>query len=325
MATALITGGAGFIGSNLVDRVLAEGLDVVVIDDFSHGKAANLEAATDYAAQHGRELTVITEDIRDCDAVAIMQQYRPQVIFHLGAQIDVRSSVEDPINDAELNILATLRLAQAAIEVGGVHRFIHTSSGGAIYGRVDDLPVSEDVVPDPESPYAVSKYAGELYLRSMTKLHGLSTAYIAPANVYGPRQDPHGEAGVVAIFCQRLLAGDSTRVFGEGTNTRDYVYVEDVVDAFWRAAALDDPQLAERTAGMRFNIGTGVETTDRQLHTLVAEAAGVADDPEYAPARLGDVPRSCLDPSRAKELLGWKPQVSLAQGIGRLIEFMREK
>lgn len=300
----LVTGGAGFIGPHLVDALLAEGHTVTVVDDLSHGRRTNLPD----------DVPLVEADIRTADLDAIVAEAAPEVIFHLAAQIDVRSSVEDPVGDATLNILATIRLAEAARR-HGVRRIVHTSSGGAIYGR-PELPVTESTVPDPESPYAASKYAGEIYLGTYRHLYGLECAFIAPANVYGPRQDPHGEAGVVAIFCRNLLAGEPTRVFGDGGNTRDYVYVGDVVRAFILAAG---------TAGngLRFNIGTGVETTDRRLHSLVAEAAGAPDDPAFAPARLGDVPRSALDNTRAREVLGWEPETDLAAGIARTVEYFR--
>ncbi|MDH2455789.1 NAD-dependent epimerase/dehydratase family protein [Corynebacterium bovis] len=300
----LVTGGAGFIGSHLVDALLADGHTVTVVDDLSHGRRTNLPDGVPH----------VEADIRTADLDAIVADAAPEVIFHLAAQIDVRSSVEDPVGDATLNILATIRLAEAARR-HGVRRIVHTSSGGAIYGR-PELPVTESTVPDPESPYAASKYAGEIYLGTYRHLYGLECAFIAPANVYGPRQDPHGEAGVVAIFCRNLLAGEPTRVFGDGGNTRDYVYVGDVVRAFILAAG---------TAGngLRFNIGTGVETTDRRLHSLVAEAAGAPDDPAFAPARLGDVPRSALDNTRAREVLGWEPETDLAAGIARTVEYFR--
>ena len=180
----------------------------------------------------------------------------------------------------------------------------------------EDFPVTEDVPVDPHAPYAASKYAGEVYLNTFRHLYGLDCSHIAPANVYGPRQDPHGEAGVVAIFSQRLLAGEPTKVFGDGGNTRDYVFVGDVVRAFYLASG-------EKGSGMRFNIGTSVETSDRQLHTLVANAAGATDDPEYAPARLGDVPRSALSYERARAVLGWEPLTSIEDGVAQTVEYFR--
>ena len=308
----LVTGGAGFIGSHLVDLLLAEGHDVTVVDNLSHGRLSNLADA-----QATGRLTFIKADLLDVDFDALVDTHRPEVIFHLAAQIDVRNSVTDPIHDAQTNILATIRMAEAARK-HGVRKIIHTSSGGAIYGVPESFPVSEQVPVDPHSPYAASKYAGEVYLNTFRQLYGLDCSHIAPANVYGPRQDPHGEAGVVAIFAQRLLAGESTKVFGDGANTRDYVFVGDVVRAFYLAAG-------EKGSGLRFNIGTSVETSDRQLHTLVAQASGAPDDPEYAPARLGDVPRSALDYGRAREILGWEPLTPITEGVAQTVNYFRQQ
>ena len=310
----LVTGGAGFIGSNLTDRLLAEGHTVTVVDDLSHGKLANL---ADAQKNHADNFAFVEADILTIDWHDVLEKHQPEVVFHLAAQIDVRISVENPVRDAELNILGTIRLLDAARQ-HAVRRVVFTSSGGAIYGTPTDLPVAETVPVDPMSPYAASKAAGELYLKTFNHLYGLESAIIAPANVYGPRQDPHGEAGVVAIFSQNLLSGNPTKVFGEGTNTRDYVYVGDVVDAFYRASTMD-------CNGLRFNIGTGVETTDRQLHTLVAAAAGAKDDPEYAPARLGDVPRSALDNTRARTVLDWQPQVEVTEGVRRTVAYFQQR
>lgn len=317
---ALVTGGAGFIGSTLVDRLLNEGYSVVALDNLSHGKLENLEQAQSYAqgpsASEGQRFEFVKADVLDVDWDELLCRVQPEVIFHLAAQIDVRESVADPVHDATLNIIGTIKLADAARK-HGVRKIVFTSSGGSIYGTPDELPVGEDTPINPLSPYAASKSAGELYLNMFRNLYGLECSHIAPANVYGPRQDPHGEAGVVAIFSQRLLAGESTKVFGTGSNTRDYVFVGDVVDAFFRASG-------EAGGGMRFNIGTGVETSDRELHSLVAAAAGAPDEPELAPARLGDVPRSALNPQRAKDVLGWEPQVQIADGVRQTVEFFRK-
>lgn len=310
---ALVTGGAGFIGSTLVDRLLAEGHSVVVVDDLSRGREENLESAR--AA--GERFTFHRMDLTDPRIADVLAGSRPEVVFHLAAQIDVRLSVADPVHDAEVNVVGTVRLAEAARRAG-VRRIVFTSSGGSIYGPVTDLPVAETRPVDPLSPYAAGKVSGEIYLEMFSRLYGLEWAAVAPANVYGPRQDPHGEAGVVAIFSQRLLAGQPTRVFGDGGNTRDYVYVDDVVDAFVRAATVPD------AAGRRFNVGTGVETSDRGLHTLVAGSAGAPDDPEYAPARLGDVERSALDAGLAGEVLGWTPTVPIREGVARTVDYFRE-
>ncbi|ORW20149.1 UDP-glucose 4-epimerase [Mycolicibacter nonchromogenicus] len=308
---ALVTGAAGFIGSTLVDRLRADGHQVVGLDNFATGRALNIEHLAGDA-----DFSFVEADIVSGDLEAIVAQHRPEVIFHLAAQIDVRHSVADPVLDASVNVIGTIRLAEAARKAG-VRKIVHTSSGGSIYGTPQSYPTGEDVPPDPASPYAAGKVAGEIYLNTFGHLYGLQCSAIAPANVYGPRQDPHGEAGVVAIFAQALLEGRPTKVFGDGSNTRDYVFVDDVVDAFVRASG-------ELGNGQRFNVGTGVETSDRQLHTAVAAAVGAPDDPEFHPPRLGDLKRSCLDISRGADVLGWRPQVSLTEGVTRTVEYFRQ-
>lgn len=301
---SLVTGGAGFIGSTLVDRLLADGHTVTVVDDLSRGRLENLD---DAAARFPDALTVVVADIRSADAAAAVERARPEVVFHLAAQIDVRASVRDPAQDASVNVLGTIAVAQAACRAGS-RKIVFASSGGSIYGEQPILPSAEDAPLQPLSPYAVSKIAGELYLYSFGRLHGLHSTSLAFANVYGPRQDPHGEAGVIAIFAQALPRGRRTLVYGDGANTRDYVFVGDAVRALMLAAA-------DTANGMRINIGTGVQTSDRELHTLVARIVGVPDTPEFAPARAGDLRRSALDGTLARELLGWKPEQSLAGGI----------
>ncbi|MBS9533212.1 GDP-mannose 4,6-dehydratase [Mycobacterium sp. M1] len=307
---ALVTGAAGFIGSTLVDRLRADGHAVVGLDNFASGRATNIEHLASDADFSFVEADIVTADLND-----LLQQCRPEVVFHLAAQIDVRRSVADPQHDASVNVIGTVRLAEAARRAG-VRKIVHTSSGGSIYGTPATYPTGETVPTDPASPYAAGKVAGEIYLNTFRHLYGLQCSHIAPANVYGPRQDPHGEAGVVAIFAQALLSGKPTKVFGDGSNTRDYVFVDDVVDAFVRAAGPDGD-------GLRFNVGTGVETSDRQLHTVVAAAAGAPDDPEFHPARLGDLKRSCLDIGRAQQLLGWRPEMPLAAGVQRTVDYFR--
>ena len=245
----------------------------------------------------------------------LLADTKPEVIFHLGAQISVRHSVDDPPFDATVNVVGTVRLAEAARRAG-VRKIVHTSSGGSIYGTPPSYPTDEATPTDPTSPYAASKVAGEVYLNTFRNLYGLECSHIAPANVYGPRQDPHGEAGVVAIFAQALLAGRPTKIFGDGSDTRDYVFVDDVVDAFVLASG-------EAGGGQRFNIGTGVETSVRELHSEIAKAIGAPDDPEFHPPRLGDLRRSCLDISRAESVLGWRPTVKFDVGVARTVEFFR--
>ncbi|MBV8790235.1 MAG: GDP-mannose 4,6-dehydratase [Mycobacterium sp.] len=308
---ALVTGAAGFIGSTLVDRLLDDGHVVVGLDNYASGRATNLEhldGNPDYA--------FVEADIVTADLPAVFEEHRPEVVFHLAAQIDVRHSVADPQFDASVNVIGTVRLAEAARRTG-VRKIVHTSSGGSIYGTPPQYPTAETVPTDPASPYAAGKVAGEIYLNTFRHLYGLDCSHIAPANVYGPRQDPHGEAGVVAIFAQALLSGKPTKVFGDGTNTRDYVFVDDVVDAFVKASG-------EAGGGQRFNVGTGIETSDRQLHSAVAAAVGGPDDPEYAPPRLGDLKRSCLDIALAEQVLGWQPKVALDDGVYRTVEYFRK-
>ncbi len=307
---ALVTGAAGFIGSTLVDRLIADGESVVGVDNFASGRATNLEHLASRP-----EFVFVEADIVTADLHAILDEHRPDVVFHLAAQIDVRRSVAAPEFDASVNVLGTVRLAEAA-RSAQVRKIVHTSSGGSIYGTPTAFPTGEDTPTDPASPYAAGKVAGEIYLNTFRHLYGLECSHIAPANVYGPRQDPHGEAGVVAIFAQALLSGKPTRVFGDGSNTRDYVYVDDVVDAFVKAAG-------PAGGGQRINVGTGVETSDRQLHSVVASAAAAPDDPAFDPPRLGDLKRSCLDIRLAKQLLGWSPQVRLDDGVRRTVEYFR--
>lgn len=308
----LVTGAAGFIGSTLVDRLLADGHTVVGLDNFASGRASNLEHLVGNPAHVFVEADIVTADLE-----AILDEHRPEVVFHLAAQIDVRHSVADPQFDASVNVIGTVRLAEAARRAG-VRKIVHTSSGGSIYGTPPTYPTPETVPTDPASPYAAGKVAGEIYLNTFRHLYGLDCSHIALANVYGPRQDPHGEAGVVAIFAQALLSGKPTKVFGDGTNTRDYVFVDDVVDAFVKASG-------DAGGGQRFNIGTGVETSDRQLHSAVAAAVGGPDDPEFHPPRLGDLKRSCLDIGLAARVLGWQPEVGLQQGVARTVEYFRNQ
>lgn len=307
---ALVTGAAGFIGSTLVDRLLADGHAVVGLDNFATGRATNLEHLAGNPSHQFVEADIVTADLN-----AILDEHRPEVVFHLAAQIDVRHSVADPQFDCSVNVVGTVRLAEAA-RLSGVRKIVHTSSGGSIYGTPTQYPTPETVPTDPASPYAAGKVAGEIYLNTFRNLYGLDCSHIAPANVYGPRQDPHGEAGVVAIFAQALLSGKPTKVFGDGGKTRDYVFVDDVVAAFVKASG-------DAGGGQRFNVGTGVETSDRQLHSAVAAAVGGPDDPEFVPDRLGDLRRSCLDIGLAERVLGWSPRVRLDDGIRRTVDYFR--
>jgi UDP-glucose 4-epimerase len=310
---ALVTGGAGFIGSTLVDRLLAEGHAVDVIDDLSTGTLANL---ADARAGKEHDFTFHQVDIRSDDVVDVIVRRRPDVVFHLAAQMDVRVSVARPVYDAQINIVGSLQVLEGARQAGA-RKVVFASSGGTIYGDPDpvELPVRETHPQQPLSPYGVAKKAVGDYLAAYRQLHDLEFTALALANIYGPRQNPHGEAGVVAIFTKRLLGGDACTIFGTGSKTRDYTFVDDVVDAFARAA--------ERADGLLINIGTGVETSDRRLYDNIASSVGADAEPMYAPDRPGDLQRSCLDPGRAAVHLGWKPWTTVEVGIGTTVDWFR--
>jgi len=306
---ALVTGGAGFIGSTLVDRLLAEGHSVDVVDDLSSGTLANLADARNTP---GHDLSFHHLDIRAPAVTELMKRRRPQVVFHLAAQADVRVSVERPVFDAEVNILGTINVLEGA-RAAGTEKVVLAASGGTLYGEPDELPVRESAPQRPLSPYGVSKKAAGDYLAAYRELHGIEFTALALANIYGPRQDPHGEAGVVAIFAGRLLAGQQCTIFGTGEQTRDFVYVDDVVDAFARAAT--------RGSGLLMNVGTGVESSVNRLYETMAAAAGVATPPVYAPARPGELARSSLDPGRAAIHLGWESWTTLEQGTAEVLRW----
>jgi UDP-glucose 4-epimerase len=304
---ALVTGGAGFIGSTLVDRLLAEGHHVDVVDDLSTGSLANLAEAR---ATPGYELTFHRLDIREPAVVELLAHRRPEVVFHLAAQADVRVSVERPAFDAEVNIIGTVNVLEGA-RAAGSRKVVFAASGGTLYGEPQKFPVPESHPHRPLSPYGVSKKAACDYLAAYRELHGIEFTALALANVYGPRQDPHGEAGVVAIFAGRLLAGEPCTIFGDGNQTRDFVYVDDVVDAFARAAL--------KGSGLLMNIGTGVETSVNELYLAMATAAGTDAPAAYAPARPGELSRSSLDPSRAGIHLGWTPWTTTEAGAAEVL------
>ena len=310
---ALVTGGAGFIGSNLVDRLLAEGHAVDVVDDLSTGTLANL---ADARADSGATFTFHRLDIRAPEMVELMARRRPDVVFHLAAQMDVRVSVSEPVRDAEINILGSLRVLEGARR-GGTRKVVFASSGGTIYGDPDpvSLPLRETHPQQPVSPYGVAKKAVGDYLVAYRQLHDLEFTALALANIYGPRQNPHGEAGVVAIFAAKLLAGEQCTIYGDGTKTRDYTFVDDVVDASARAMVRED--------GLLLNIGTGVETSVRELYALLSAAAGVDQEPRYAPDRAGDLRRSSLDPGRGAVHLGWRPWTPLPAGARATLDWFR--
>ncbi|MGH9082103.1 MAG: GDP-mannose 4,6-dehydratase [Acidimicrobiales bacterium] len=309
---AMVTGGAGFIGSTLVDRLLAEGHDVDVLDDLSSGTLANLSEARSAAA--GR-LTIHQLDVRLPETVDLLARRRPQVVYHLAAQIDVRVSVDHPVLDADVNVLGSIRVLEAA-RAAGCDRVVFAASGGTLYGETadDELPVRESHPHRPLSPYGVSKKAVIDYLVAYRELHALEFCALALANVYGPRQDAHGEAGVVSIFARRLVTGQPVTIYGDGEQTRDYVYVDDVVDAFVRGAT--------RGGGLVCNIGTGRETSVNELYRTMAAAAGVGAPAEHAPPRPGELRRSALDSSRAALHLGWQPWTTLSEGTNAVLDFV---
>jgi len=306
---AVVTGGAGFIGSTLVDRLLAEGHAVDVVDDLSTGSLANL---ADARASPGHEFTFHRLDIAEPEMVELVAHRRPEVIFHLAAQADVRVSVERPAFDARVNIVGTINVLEGA-RAGGARKVVFAASGGTLYGEPEKLPVPESHPQRPLSPYGVAKKAACDYLAAYRELHGLEFTALALANVYGPRQDPHGEAGVVAIFAGRLLAGEACTIFGDGNQTRDFVYVDDVVDAFARAA--------QKGSGLLMNIGTGAETSVNRLYAVMAAAAGSDLPAVYAPPRAGELARSPLDPSRAGIHLGWTPWTTIEAGAGEVLRW----
>ncbi|HWH93266.1 MAG TPA: NAD-dependent epimerase/dehydratase family protein [Baekduia sp.] len=302
---AIVTGGAGFIGSNLVDALLDQGAEVDVVDTLVTGRRGNLEAGA-----LGRGARLHEVDITDAPALtALVTDIVPDVIFHLAAQIDVRKSIDDPAFDAAVNVVGTINVLEAA-RVAGVGRVVNTSTGGAIYGDADTIPSGETTTPLPMAAYGQSKFCAERYLGWYGRLYGQSTVTLRLGNVYGPRQDPLGEAGVIAIFCGKLRSGDAPTIYGSGQQTRDYVYVGDVVRA----------QLAAGQSGVtgEINVGTGRETSVLDIVAVMKELepdAAATFEPQFAEARLGEIERSCLDVSRAREELGFEAQTDLRAGM----------
>ena len=311
---AVVTGGAGFIGSNLVDELVQSGWAVLVLDDLSTGREANLDSAVAAGARLARV------DVRDRDAVhEHVNGFAPDVVFHLAAQIDVRTSVERPDVDAATNILGSLNVFEAA-RAADVRRVVNTSTGGAIYGETDVIPTPETVPAHPQSGYGLSKRTAEDYGSLFRQLHGLDVLTLRYGNVYGPRQDPTGDAGVIAIFCERALTGSRPIVFGDGRQTRDFVYVGDIVAANIAAAAASSP------AHDRYNVGTGTEVSVLELVMEIARAAEMDSRdfaPEFQPSRPGEVRRSCLDVTRARRDLALAPPVPLGTGVARTLDWVR--
>jgi UDP-glucose 4-epimerase len=292
----VVTGGAGFLGSHLVDAFLARGDEVDVVDDLSTGQPGRLD---DRVALHKLSVTDATSLLRAVDMVG------PELICHLAAQIDVRASVTHPAADALANVIGTVNVLEAARTAGA--RILFCSTGGALYGRDAPIPSLEDVLPLPESPYGIAKHCAEQYVGLYNRLHQTAHSVLRLANIYGPRQDPAGEAGVVPIFCSKVLSGVRPTIFGDGTATRDYVYVADAVAAFLAAA--------DRRRPGTWNIGTGIEVSVLDLARVIAEVTGREVDPVLAPPRPGELQRSALAVERAQRDLGWRATTGLADGV----------
>jgi UDP-glucose 4-epimerase len=298
---ALVTGGAGFIGSHVVDSLVRDGYEVLVVDDLSAGDPSRLASAAQLAQI----------DITDNVALAAaFDEFEPQAVYHLAAQASVTASVADPGRDCAVNVLGTLNVAEAARRHSAP--LVFTSTGGALYGDDVPIPTAEDQPPLPLSPYGASKLAAEAYVRSWSAAHGVPNAVMRLGNIYGPRQTPHGEAGVVAIFSYRLWAGEPCTLYGHGTPTRDYVHVLDVVAAL---------RAASGRVGI-YNVGTGVETDVSTLYARLAEAAGSTAEPALADLRAGELRRSCLDATHARSELAWAPKIAVAEGLASTYEAM---
>lgn len=302
----LVTGGAGFIGSHIVDRLIQEGHEVVVVDNLSTGKRRNLNRAARF----------YKTDIQGWRLERVFRNERPNVVMHLAAQMDVRKSVEDPVFDAQVNVLGTLNILQQAVK-HGVRKVVFSSSGGAIYGEQDVFPAPESHATKPLSPYGLSKLCGEQYLSYYERVGGIQVVNLRYANVYGPRQDPEGEAGVVAIFIQKLLNNEQPVINGNGRQTRDFVFVEDVVEANLAV-------MGQETAGT-YNVGTGVETSINDLFRILAQHTGSICKELHGPAKKGEQARSVIDASKLRHELSWEPKMSLSDGLKRTVEYFRER
>lgn len=311
---ALVTGGAGFIGSHVSDALLADGWSVTVLDDLSSGKREQVPAAAQFEQA----------DIRSAEAAKLVREGKFDLLCNLAAQMDVRRSVADPSFDADVNIRGSLNLIEAVRTSGHATRVIFASTGGAVYGDFVEPPNLETYEKNPESPYGIAKFAVELYLAYYARVHGMDYVALRFANVFGPRQDPHGEAGVVAIFCQRLLAGTPLTVYGDGGQTRDYVYVGDVARAHVLAAngkAIPPGRVDERG----INLGTGRETSVIELANGLMRASGRTVALENAPARAGEQRRSVVSIEKARRVLGWTPEVSLEDGLAKTFSWFAQR
>jgi UDP-glucose 4-epimerase len=312
MSTFMVTGGAGFIGSHLCDRLLAEGKKVVAVDDLSSGRIANLAEARGY----GQQFTLHNMDIRLEELGTIFDRHRPEVVMHLAAQASVPASVQDPIHDAGVNVMGLLNVLECAARTG-TRKVVFAASGGTLYGEPKALPVKESARnrSRPISPYGISKAIALDYLDYFRRTRGLDFAALALANIYGPRQDPFGEAGVIAIFSSKMLAGETPTIFGDGEQTRDFVFVDDTVHAFSLAA--------ERGAGAVLNVGTGVETSINRVYELMADVVPFEKPPQYGSPRQGDLRRSALDPAAVDKQIGWRSWTPLQEGLKATVDSFR--
>ena len=312
MTTVLVTGGAGFIGSQLADRLLAEGHRVVSVDDLSTGRIANLVEARGY----GKEFSFFNMDVRADGLSSLFERHRPEIVYHLAAQAGVRPSLADPVHDASVNIMGLLNVLEASVRIGA-RKIVYAASGGTMYGEARRLPTKESAVQGsrPLSPYGVSKKVGIDYLGFYQRYRGLDFTALALGNVYGPRQDPMGEAGVIAIFAARMLSGEAPTIFGDGNQTRDYVFIDDTVHAFVQAM--------DRGSGKVVNVGTGLETSVNHLYRLLADITGFAGEPEHGPAPAGELRRLALDISAAASTIAWKPWTHLEDGIAETVAYLK--
>lgn len=313
MTTVLVTGGAGFIGSHLCDRLLAEGHRVIAVDDLTTGRIANLSEARGYGK---KEFTFFNMDVRAEGLLPLFGRHRPEVVMHLAAQSGVRPSLEDPANDGDINVMGTLNVLECSVK-SGVRKIVYAASGGTLYGEPKKVPVKESSAASaqPQSPYGISKKVALQYLSFYQRYRGLDFTALALGNVYGPRQDPHGEAGVIAIFSTKMLAGEIPVIFGDGNQTRDYVFIDDVVHAF--ALGMD------RGPGRLLNIGTGVETSVNGVYRMLADILGIGVMPEHGPLPPGELRRISLDNSLAGQALGWRPWTHLEDGLGETAAYLK--
>ena len=303
-SSVLVTGGAGFYGSHLADGLLEQGLHVAVVDNLSSGRREHLDS----------KVSLHQLDIGAPELAEVFRQEKPQVVFHLAAQASVARSVADPEEDARVNVMGTVNLLRMCSRFG-VDRFVYSSTGGALYGDPTQLPCTETHPIRPVSPYGASKHAAESYVHAYGALAGFKYTILRPSNIYGPRQDPYGEAGVIAIFTQRMLEKKEVTIFGSGAQERDFVYVGDVIEANLKAL--------EQEANEEYNIGAGYGTSVNEIFDMLAEAIGYKQRPVYGPPREGDVFKISLDSSKAKSLLGWSPQVDMAAGLKLTVDYHR--